>query len=165
MSETPSAEFTLRPYEPERDAARIQEIVAEIWGGGDDALIEELFGVQGGKPWGEWTSGNVLVYIGDPDCRAFVAEQEGAIIAFCSYVVDEVRKRGTVGYNGVAHSHQGLGMGTRMLDFVMERFHDEGMEYAGVIVMDNEAHAPARRNYEKHGFERLAGFYYMFQKL
>src|ERR1039457_2686047 len=35
MSETPSAEFTLRPYEPERDAARIQEIVAEIWGGGD----------------------------------------------------------------------------------------------------------------------------------
>ena len=121
--------------------------------------------MQGGQPWGEWTSAAVLRYIGDPECRAFVAEQEGEILGFCSYVIDEGRRRGTVGYNGVDRAHQGLGIGTALLDFVMERFRAERMEYAGVIVMDNEAHAPARRNYEKHGFAPLAGFHYLFQKL
>ena len=52
-----------------------------------------------------------------------------------------------------------------MLDFVLSGIRAEGMEYAGVIVADNEEHLPARRNYEKHGFRKLTGYHYMVQKL
>ena len=75
------------------------------------------------------------------------------------------RKWGTVGYNGVALDHQGQGLGSAMMGFVMSGIRAEGMEYAAVIVADNEEHAPARRIYEKHGFRRLAGYHYMVQKL
>lgn len=165
MTEPLTGDITLRPYEAERDAARVKEIVAEIWGGGDDGLMEKLYGVQGGKPWGEWTSAAVLAYIGAEGARAFVAEENGEIVGFTSYGIDEVRKRGQVGYNGVARSHQGKGLGTAMLDSVMERFREEGMEYATVMVMDNEEHLPARKNYERHGFKRLVGLDLMVQKL
>jgi len=158
-------DITIRPFDAERDAQRVRVIVGEIWGGGDDALMEKKFGLIGGRPWSEWLSGSVLSYLKAEGARSFVAEQNGDVIGFCSYVIDEARSRGTVGYNGVARNHQGLGIGSAMLDFVMSGIRAEGMEYAGVLVADNEEHLPARRNYEKHGFHRLTGYHYMVQKL
>jgi len=155
----------IRSYNPERDAGRIKEIVGEIWGGGDDAPMEKKYGMIGDRPWGEWMADSVLPYIEDEGARSFVAEQDGEVVGFCSYVIDEGRSRGTVGYNGVARDHQGQRISTMMLDFVMERIRAEGMQYAGVIVATNEQHAAARRNYEKHGFEKLMGLQYMVQKL
>lgn len=165
MTQVLKDSITLRPYEAERDAARIKEIVAEIWGGGDDALMEGLYGIQGGKPWGEWTSAAVLRYLEGEEVRAFVIEEGGEVVGFCSYGIDEVRKRGQVGYNGVAKSHQGRGLGTAMLDFVMAKLREEGMEYATVLVFDNDEHLPARKNYERHGFKRLVQMELMVQKL
>ena len=165
MTEHRIGDITIRPFDAERDSERVRVIVGEIWGGGDDALIEKEFGVIGGRPWSEWMSQSVLSYLKADGTRSFVAERNGDVIGFCSYVIDDARKRGTVGYNGVARNHQGRGIGSAMLDFVMSRIRAEGMEYAAVIVADNEQHAPARRNYEKHGFHRLMGLYYMVQKL
>jgi ribosomal protein S18 acetylase RimI-like enzyme len=158
-------DITIRPFDAERDSERVRVIVGEIWGGGDDALVEKEFGIIGGRPWSEWMSQSVLLYLQGDGTRSFVAERNGDVIGFCSYVIDDARKRGTVGYNGVARNHQGRGIGSAMLDFVMSRIRAEGMEYAAVIVADNEQHAAARRNYEKHGFHRLMGLYYMVQKL
>ena len=165
MTEHRIADITIRPFDAERDAERVQVIVGEIWGGGDDALMEKEFGVMGGRPWSEWISESVLSYLKADGARSFVAEQDGDVIGFCSYVIDEARSRGTVGYNAVARNHQGLGIGSAMLDFVLSGIRAEGMEYAAVIVADNEEHLPARRNYEKHGFSRLTGYDYMVQKL
>jgi GNAT superfamily N-acetyltransferase len=158
-------DVTIRPFDAERDAERVKVIVGEIWGGGDDALIEKEFGVIGGRPWCEWLSQSVLSYLQADEARSFVAEQNGDVIGFCSYVIDEARSRGTIGYNGVAQNHQGLGIGSTMLDFVLSGIRAEGMEYVGVIVADNEEHLPARRNYEKHGFRRLTGYQYMVRKV
>ncbi len=165
MTEHHIADITIRPFDAERDAERVQVIVGEIWGGGDDALMEKEFGVIGGRPWSEWLSGSVLSYLKADGTRSFVAEQNGDVIGFCSYVIDEARSRGTVGYNGVARDQQGRGIGSAMLDFVLSGIRADGMEYAGVIVADNEEHLPARRNYEKHGFRRLTGYHCMVQKL
>jgi len=165
MSERLTDEITLRPYNPDKDAKRVAEIVGEIWGGGGDATMEKLFGEIGGKPWAEWTSASVLSYLAGDDAKAFVTQQNGEIIGFCSYVVDKARSLGTVGYNGVAKSHQGLGVGSKMLDYVLAAMRSEGLEYAGVIVMGNEEHLPARRNYESHGFRKILENYYMVQKL
>jgi len=165
MTKARTDDFTLRPFDPQRDAQRLREIIGEIWGGGDDALLEKEFGLIGGRPWADWLSDTILAYLQAEGTRGFVAEQEGQVIGFCSYVIDQARKRGTVGYNGVARSHQGREIGSAMLDFVMSRFRAEGMDHAVVIVGDNEEHLPARRNYEKHGFRRLTGYHYMVQKL
>jgi len=165
MTEHRIDEIAIRPYEAQRHAERIKVIAGEIWGGGDDALMEKQFGVIGARPWSEWVSQSVLSYLQADGARSFVAEQNGEIVGFCSYVIDEARSRGTIGYNGVARSQQGRGIGSAMLDFVLARIRAEGMKYAGVLVADNEAHLPARRNYEKHGFCRLTGYHYMVQKL
>ena len=165
MTEHRIGDITIRPFDAERDSERVQVIVGEIWGGGDDALIEKEFGVIGGRPWSEWLSQAVLAYLQADGARSFVAEQNGEVIGFCSYVIDDARKRGTVGYNGVARNHQGRGIGSAMLDFVMSGIRAEGMEYAVVIVADNEEHLPALRNYEKHGFRRFTGYHYMVQRL
>ena len=164
MTEHRVGDITIRPFDAERDAERLKVIVGEIWGGGGDALMEKQFGVIGGEHWTEWQARDVLSYLKADGARSFVAEQQGDVIGFCSYVIDEARSRGTVGYNGVALNHQGLGIGSAMLDFVLSRIKAEGMEYAGVIVADNKEHAPARRIYEKYGFSRLLGFHYLVQK-
>lgn len=165
MNDPRTGDFALRPFDPQRDTGRLREIIGEIWSGGDDALLEKEFGVIGGRPWAEWLSDTILAYLQAEKTRSFVAEHGGEVVGFCSYVIDPARKRGTVGYNGVARSHQGRGIGSAMLDFVLSRFRAEGMDHAVVIVGDNEEHLPARRNYEKHGFRRLTGYHYMVQKL
>ncbi len=157
--------ITIRAFDAEQDSETVQMIVSEIWGGGDDALMEKEYGIIGGKPWGEWMSQSVLSYLKDEGTRSFIAEKNGEVIGFCSYVIDEGRSRGTVGYNGVARKYQGQGFGRTMLDFVMAGIRSEGVEYAAVIVADNDEHAPARRNYVNHGFHNIMGLQYMVQKL
>ena len=165
MTEHHMADITIRPLNMERDAEHVQRIVAEVWGTSEDALMEKEFGVIGGRHWSEWLSESVLSYLKADGARSFVAERKGDVVGFCSYAIDKARSRGTVGYNAVARNFQGLGIGSAMLDFVLSGMRAEGMKYAGVLVGDNEEHAPARRNYEKHGFHRLTGYHSMVQKL
>ena len=164
MGENLAAAVTIRPFDTQCDAERVREIVGEIWDGGDDCLMEKKFGIIGQKPWSEWLSQSVLSYLQADEARSFVAERDGEVVGFCSYVLDQARRRGTVGYNGVARNHQRLGIGAAMLDFVLSGMKADGMDYASVIVGDNEQHLPARRNYETHGFSRLTGYHYMVQK-
>ena len=165
MTEHRIGDITITPYDAQRDGEWVKVMVGEIWGGAGDDLMEQQFGVIGERPWREWLSESVLSYLQADGARSFVAERNGEMIGFCSYVIDEDRGLGTVGYNGVAREHQGSGFGSGMLDFVLAQIRAEGMEYAAVIVADNAEHAPARRNYEKHGFCKLSGFQYMVQKL
>ena len=165
MTEPRVGDITIRPFDEQRDSDRIRQIVAEVWDGGADALMEKEYGVIGGRPWSEWLSQSVLAYLSPDGARSFVAETNGEVVGFCSYVIDNARKRGTVGYNAVARTHQGMGIGSTMMEFVMDAIRAEGMEYALVLVADNQEHTPARRIYEKHGFHRLTGYHEMVQKL
>ena len=165
MTEHHIGDITIRPFDEQRDSERIRQIVGEVWEGGFDALMEKEYGVIGDRPWDEWLSQSVLAYIGPDGARSFVAEQNGEVVGFCSYAIDNARKCGSVGYNAVALSHQGRGIGSIMMEFVMDGIRAEGMEYARVLVADNQEHAPARRIYEKYGFRRMTGYDEMAQKL
>lgn len=165
MANKRDCDIAIRRFDAQRDADRVRAIVSEIWSGGSPALMEKQFGLIGGKPWSDWLSDDVLNYFTPDSARAFVAEKNGEVVGFSSYVVDQARKCGTVGYNGVAKCHQGKGIGSAMMDFVMDAIRSEGMQYAVVLVADNEAHIPALRNYEKHGFRRLTGYHELVQKL
>ena len=165
MSEYRVDELTIQPFDVEKDAEVLRRIVAEVFGGGFGALMEQEFGVIGGRPWGEWQADNILAYFAPDETRSFVVRKDDEIVGFCSYVIDPARKCGQVGYNAVAREHQGKGIGSAMMKFVMDRFQAEGMEYAMVLVSDNAEHAPALRVYEKFGFQRITGYHEMLQKL
>ncbi len=50
MSEYRVDELTIQPFDVEKDAEVLRRIVAEVFGGGFGALMEQEFGVIGGRP-------------------------------------------------------------------------------------------------------------------
>ena len=164
----PSSPLQFRPISLPADAPRLTEIIGAIWEGGGDAIVEKQYGQIGHAPWQQYQSEAVLQWIQAPGASAYAVidtEAGGQIVGFCSFMVQRERDTATVGYNGVAPSHQGRGIGSLMMGYIMERIRESGVGYAGVIVADNDAHAPARRVYEKAGFETVYSLRYMFQKL
>ena len=94
------------------------------------------------------------VYEGLTSERGYVALIENEIVGFIFYVVDEVTKTGTIEENAVSPKFRGLGIAQKMYDFVFDKMRGEGMVYAMVFTGLDDAHASARRAYEKAGFDR-----------
>jgi RimJ/RimL family protein N-acetyltransferase len=147
------------------DMGRIQEIVREIWHIGTDFALEEMYGSVGDEAWDRWLVPKVMSRLYDELDNVWVTEDDGAIIGFCSYGMSSARKVGTVHYNGVALAGRGKGIGTMQVEKILELFRAAGMEIACVGTGLNEGHAPARRVYEKCGFEPVIEYRMYAQKL
>lgn len=94
------------------------------------------------------------VYAGLSSGRGYVALVENQLAGFIFYVIDDATKTGTVEENAVDPKYRGLGIAQKMYDFVFDKMRKEGMMYASVLTGLDDAHAPARRAYEKAGFDR-----------
>lgn len=147
------------------DMPRLQEIVQEIWAIGSDFAMEEKYGAVGGEPWDRWLVPKVMSRLWDEMDSVLVTEEDGIILGFCSYQMSSARRVGTIHYNGVALDARGKGVGTMQVARVLQIFREAGMEYACVGTGLNEGHAPARRVYEKNGFEPLIDYVMYAQKL
>ena len=79
--------------------------------------------------------------------------------------IDPERCIGTILNNAVDPAAQGQGVGTAMYERVLTLFRDAGMEYARVHTGLDEGHAPARRAYEKAGFDLSIPDVTYYQKL
>ena len=144
----------LRPGKKE-DLKAVAEIIKKVWGAGGDCLMEQKYGMIGSKPWHEWVSHDILNYIKEEMNHFLVCECQSQVAGFISYRLDEKRKTGTIGYNAVSPSFQGKGVGGLLVKRVLAIFREEGMSYAKVLTFLNEGHLPARKMYEKAGFEPL----------
>ena len=82
----------------------------------------------------------------------WVAEQDGEIAGFITVIFNHEKLVAEIGNNAVSPSHQGSGIGTQMYEFVLKQIKQTGMKSAVVTTGGDEAHAPARRAYEKAGF-------------
>lgn len=84
--------------------------------------------------------------------RAYIALADNAVAGFITYrpsgIVDMVQ----IGYNAVDSDFKGLGIGTKMYDYVLNLAKAEGYKFAMVHTDLDEMHAPARRSYQKAGF-------------
>lgn len=87
-----------------------------------------------------------------PD-RVLVAEAEGRIVGFVTFFLDEERKIGEIGNNARDPECRAKGVGQQMYAAVLDVFRKEGMRFAKVFTGLDEAHAPARRAYERAGFD------------
>lgn len=92
------------------------------------------------------------------------ARDSGKVVAFITYLLEPKKGIGIVGLNAVAARLQGQGIGTKMYNFVMDRFREAGLKYAQVRTGLNDAQTGARRAYEKGGFniERKEVIYYAY---
>jgi len=83
----------------------------------------------------------------------FVCEENGRRVGFLTLLFDRGRAIGEIGNNAVDPDCGMKGIGQQMYRFALERFRAEGMRYAMVQTGLDEGHAPARRAYERAGFD------------
>ena len=145
-------EHTIRLATP-KDMPRIQEIVGDIWAIGSDWVLEEKYGAVGDEHWDRWLVPKVMARLWEELGTTLVTEVEGQVAGFISYATNGQRRMGVIHYNGVAPEFRGKGLGTRQVEHVLSLMREVGMELAAVGTGLNEGHAPARKVYEKAGFE------------
>lgn len=116
-----------------------------------EALGDKIFA----DLYGDWKAQKYnRVYKGLTSGRGYVALVNGEVAGFIFYEIDEGKKKGIVEENAVHPEYRGLGIAGKMYDFVLLKMREEGMKYAMVTTGLDEAHAPARRAYEKAGFDK-----------
>ena len=86
--------------------------------------------------------------------RGFVAIVDGELAGFIHYSMSEDGLSGEIGNNAVSNKFRGRGIAQVMYAHVLEKMKSEGAEYATVVTGLDDSHAPARRSYEKAGFDR-----------
>jgi ribosomal protein S18 acetylase RimI-like enzyme len=145
---------SLRPYRAE-DKPAVVEIADLAWRRINESrrkfLGEELFGVLFPNP--DTRKGREMGGVCDSRPETIlVYELNGRVAGFITYSLDTEKKIGTVGNNGVHPDCQGRGIAGEMYRALLERFRAAGMRFARVHTGLDEGHDPARRAYEKAGF-------------
>jgi ribosomal protein S18 acetylase RimI-like enzyme len=82
-----------------------------------------------------------------------VAEADGRIVGFVTFDVKETTRVGEIGNNAVHPEFQGQGIAQRMYAQAFDEMKRLGMRFVKVTTGGDAAHAPARRAYEKAGFD------------
>ena len=82
-----------------------------------------------------------------------VDERVQEVVGFITFRMDEDKSLGEIGNNAIVPAVQGRGLGTAMHRFVLDRFREMGLRFAAVSTGMDEGHGPARRAYEKVGFD------------
>ena len=126
------------------------EAWAPIYNGYRLELGEELFDGIFSK-WQESKSKSVSD--GLRSRRGYVAKDDGKVVGFIYYLYDPKTKIGTIGENAVNQAYRGQGIGGMLYQYVFKCLEAEGAEHVKVTTGGDDEHAPARRAYEKAGFE------------
>ncbi len=82
----------------------------------------------------------------------YVCEENGEIVGFVTFMLDQALKIGEIGNNAVDPECGLKGIGQQLYAELFKRFKEEGMLYAKVSTGLDDAHLPARRAYERAGF-------------
>jgi ribosomal protein S18 acetylase RimI-like enzyme len=158
--------FTIRPYQP-GDLPAIGDVVLRAWTPYFDYLRErmgpELFAVVRGEDWAERKTQEIGKLCEEWPAWCLVAEVEGKIAGFVTYVIWEGRHTGEISNNAVDPDYQGQGLATALYQRVLDLFREQGLRWARVHTGLDPTHAPARTAYEKVGFTQRVTMvdYYM----
>ncbi len=144
----------IRSYEP-KDLPVIMDIADRAWRGITEMLRQRygdaLFAVV--RPNAATIKGEqVKAFCAETPEGCLVCEEGGRVVGFVTFSFDRGRKIGEIGNNAVDPDCRLKGKGQEMYRAVLDRFRGAGMRYAKVCTGLDEAHAPARRAYERAGF-------------
>jgi ribosomal protein S18 acetylase RimI-like enzyme len=103
--------------------------------------------------WEEDKAAQVRLHFERSPAWVYVVVDEADVkVGFVTFRVDEKKSLGTIGNNAMDVTCQGRGVGSAMHKFVLDLFRQQGLRFASVSTGLDEGHAPARRAYEKAGF-------------
>lgn len=80
-------------------------------------------------------------------------EQPARVVGFVTCYANSETGIGEIGNNAVHPAWQGEGIAPRLYEWAFERMRERGMRYVKVSTGGDPAHAPARRAYQKAGFD------------
>lgn len=101
----------------------------------------------------------------DSGWEVYVAERDGLVVGFVSVRLDHETKIGELGLNAVHPEHAGHGIGTAMYELAVQRMRAVGMRVATVGTGGDPSHAPARRAYQKAGFDLQIPSVWMYRAI
>jgi ribosomal protein S18 acetylase RimI-like enzyme len=157
----------IRDYKPD-DLEKIMDIADRAWAGIHDAYKNifgnELFNIL--VPDEHFRKGKeVKTFVSEHPDWIYICEEDNTVVGFVTFTIDKEKKIGEISNNAVDPKCSLKGMGQQMYKAVFERFKQEGMIYACVRTGLDEGHAPARRAYERAGFNISRGMVSYFMKL
>lgn len=89
------------------------------------------------------------------DTNVWVAIAAGSIVGFVAVKLDPESSMGEIYTIAVDPDFQGYGIGSALTKFALDWMKEAGMSMAMVETGGDPGHAPARRTYEKLGFDLL----------
>lgn len=98
------------------------------------------------------------------DVKLWVAIETGSVAGFVAVKLHPRTSMGEIYMLAVDPDFQRRGMGTALTQFALRSMRDAGMSVAMVDTGGDHGHAPARRTYEKQGFD-LSPIARYFKKL
>lgn len=101
----------------------------------------------------------------DSGWTLYVAQSGDEVVGFVAVRLDPETLVGEVGLNAVDPSRAGQGIGTAMYELAVATMKEAGMKVATVGTGGDASHAPARRAYQKAGFDVAIPSIWMFRKL
>jgi GNAT superfamily N-acetyltransferase len=147
----------IRSFKP-ADLTRIQDIAASAWQpvfrSLEELLGADLFNLVSPDPETAKRGQVATACELDSGTHVWVVEDGDEIMGFITADMNRETLVGEIRNNAIDPNRQSGGLGVRMYDFVLERMKEAGMKAVKVNTGADEAHAPARRAYEKAGFER-----------
>lgn len=156
-----STDVSVRDFEP-ADLDRIAEITEAAWEPVYEAYRENMGDELFEAKYGDWREYKVSQVRRDcrqaPEsarvaCLEGESRDEGAIAGYATFSVDEDAGIGEIGNNAVDPAYQGRGVATTLYETLLEEFEDRDLQFAEVSTGLTEPFAPARRTYEKVGFD------------
>jgi len=140
------------------DLTRIQDIAAAAWQpvfkSSQELLGADLYALVSPDPNAEKRRQVAAACETDNGLDVWVVEDDDEIVGFITADLNRETLVGEIRNNAVDPNRQHNGLGVLMYDFVLEQMKEAGMKAVKVNTGADEAHAPARRAYEKAGFSR-----------
>lgn len=138
---------------PALDAIR-QAAFEPVFASFREILGDELYERVQGRADAEQAELLRSFFAEDSVWEVFVAELDAEVVGFVAVRVDANTEVGEIGLNAVHPSHAGRGIGTAMYEFALDLMRRKGARAATVATGGDPSHTPARRAYEKVGFDR-----------
>lgn len=155
--ELPENAVIRRPINDEERRA-VAELSVEawqpIWKTARELVGERIYASMGDRKTAKYNSTYEMLQ--HDDIFGYGLYIDGVLAGFCSWRIENVPggKGGVVGLNGVADAFKGRGLGFVMQNYIVRDMLAHDICYAKVLTGLDDGHAPARRTYEKSGFDR-----------
>ena len=151
--ELPATEVQIVPAQEEHVAPCV-EIALKLWtiihGEYAKRIGDDIHDVTGAG-WQDAHRINIANQQRKP--TSLVALLDGKVVGFCGCRVEN-GVLGVIGYNGVDPAYRGRGIARYLYEAAFDSFRNQGIRCARVYTGRDDGHGPARRAYEKAGFDK-----------